>query len=37
MISIDKYEIINNADGGQVFKIEYRPFGPVERVIKPNG
>ena len=27
MISIDKYEIINNADGGQVFKIEYTNKG----------
>ena len=23
MISIDKYEIINNEDGGQIFKIDY--------------
>ena len=27
MISIDKYEIINNADGSQVFKLDYSNKG----------
>ena len=27
MISIDKYEIIKNADGGQVFKLDYSNKG----------
>ena len=29
MISIDKYEIIKNADGGQVFKLDYSNKGSI--------